>query len=93
MHWLILCVLVFRFYDQSESFDLKDVGKSVTDVTKGVIGKIPDVIPSAEDFFQSAKNVIAGYPFDLAFRAINSFCESHSASFGLTSTVMNAVVL
>lgn len=71
----MLYLLVFKFYGQSESVDLKDVGKSVADTAKGVIAKIPDVIPNAEDFFQSAKNVIAGYPFDLAFRAINSFCE------------------
>lgn len=73
--FLLYLLLVFKFYGQSESLDFKDVGKSVTDAAKGVIEKIPDVIPKPEDFFQSAKNVIAGYPFDLAFRAINSFCE------------------
>lgn len=77
MNFFVLYLLVFKFYGQSElteAVDLKDVGKSVTDAAKGVIAKIPDVIPKAEDFFQSAKNVIAGYPFDLAFRAINTFC-------------------
>lgn len=75
MNFFMLYLLVFKFYGQSESVDLKDVGKSVADAAKGVVSKIPDVIPKAEDFFQSAKNVIAGYPFDLAFRAINQFCE------------------
>lgn len=30
----------------------------------GVADKIPEVIPSAEVFFQSAKNLIVGYPFE-----------------------------
>lgn len=60
---------------QCNAIDLKDVGKSVVDAAKGVANKIPDVIPSPEEFFQSAKNIIAGYPFDVAFRAINQFCK------------------
>lgn len=53
----------------------KDISKSAIDATTGVIKKIPDVIPSPEDLFQSAKNVVAGYPFDVAAAAINTFCK------------------
>lgn len=75
MKFVSLFVFVFLFYGESESLDLKDVGKSAKDAAKGVLDKIPDIIPKPEDFFQSAKNVIAGYPFDAAFRAINTFCK------------------
>lgn len=68
------CILLALIVTNSYSLDLKDIGKSVVDATKGIANKIPDVIPSPEEFFQSAKNAIAGYPFDIAFRAINQFC-------------------
>lgn len=74
MKLFILFLFIFK-YVECEPVDLKDIGKSVTDVAKGVIAKIPDVIPDAEEFFQTTKNVLVGYPFDLAFRAINSFCK------------------
>lgn len=50
-------------YSTTDSFDIKDIGKSVTDVTKGVIEKIPDAIPKPADIFEGGKNLIAGYPF------------------------------
>lgn len=71
-----LCALIVVLATRCESIDFKDIGKSVVDVAKGVANKIPEVIPNPEEFFQSAKNVIAGYPFDVAFRAINQFCEN-----------------
>lgn len=54
---------------------LKDIGKSAVDTATGVLGKIPDVVPSPEGIFQSAKNIIAGYPLDIAASAINTFCK------------------
>lgn len=59
----------------SLGFSLGDVGKSLTDTAKGVASQIPNVIPTPEEFFQLSKNVIAGYPFDVAFRIVNTFCE------------------
>lgn len=56
-------------------FSLKDIGKSAVDSAKGVIDKVPDVLPSPEAIFQAGKNLIAGYPFEAAFRAINTFCK------------------
>lgn len=64
MKYFLLVLLVCKLYAPTESLSLKNVGKSVVDVTKGVAAKVPDVIPSIEDIFQSAKNLIAGYPFE-----------------------------
>lgn len=59
----------------SLGISLGDVGKSLTDTAKGVASQIPNAIPTPEDFFQLSKNVLAGYPFDAAFRIVNTFCE------------------
>lgn len=71
MKCLLLFLFIFKFYSTTESFDLQDIGKSATDVAKGIIEKIPDAIPSPEDLFQSGKNLIAGYPFEQVI--LNSF--------------------
>lgn len=62
--FLILLVVYTFSIPPTESFNLQDIGKSVGDVAKGVIEKIPDAIPSPEDLFQAGKNLIAGYPFE-----------------------------
>lgn len=60
---------------EKNSANFGDKIHTVINATIGGIMKIPDVIPSPEDMFQSAKNLIAGYPADLAARAINTFCK------------------
>lgn len=75
MKYLILVFLLATFHTNADPLNLKDLGKAAVDVTKGVINKIPDVIPKPEDIFQGGKNLIAGYPFEQIFSAINSFCE------------------
>lgn len=57
-------LLVFKINSHAEPIDLQEIGKSVTDIAKGVIEKIPDAIPAPEDIFQAGKNLIAGYPFE-----------------------------
>lgn len=75
MKLILLFLLVFKFYSETSSFDLTDIAKSAGDVAKGIAEKIPDVIPSPEDIFQGGKNLIAGYPFQAVFSAINQFCK------------------
>lgn len=69
------------------SFGIKDVGKSVVNTGVGVLSKVPDAIPTPEALFQSGKNIIAGYPFDVAFKLINTFCKWHFSSSRSHSTV------
>lgn len=75
MKFFLLYFILFKFYLGTESLDFKDIGRSATDVAKGIIEKIPDAIPKPEDLFQTGKNLIAGYPFEQVFSAINTFCK------------------
>ena len=76
MKWFaIVTVLLVSQVVRGQSFGVGDIVQSAKDAVTGVAAKIPDAIPSAEDMFQSAKNLIAGYPFDAAFSAINLFCK------------------
>lgn len=63
----------------------KDVGRSIKDTSTGIAKKIPDVIPSAGTLLALGKNAVAGYPFDLAFKAINTLCKYQSFEFFLFS--------
>lgn len=60
----------------SLSLQFGDLTKSSMDLGKGILDKVPDVIPSPDLLLQMGKNAIAGYPFDLASKAINTFCKS-----------------
>lgn len=76
MRFFLVLILVFEFNQVSESLSFKDISQSAADVAKGVIEKIPDAIPKPEDVFQAGKNLIAGYPFQQVFSAINTFCST-----------------
>lgn len=77
MKYFILVFLLARFGSNVESLNLSplDVGRSVLGTSKGVITKIPDVIPSPGSIFQGGKNLIAGYPFEQIFSVVNTFCK------------------
>lgn len=49
---------------ESFNFSLADIEKSFSDITTGMVKKIPDIVPSKEDFFEKGKNFIIGYPFE-----------------------------
>lgn len=77
---VLVFILVFgstKYAVNSLSLQFGDLTKSSMDLGKGLIDKVPDVIPSPNALFQMGKNVIAGYPFDIASRAINTFCKLH----------------
>lgn len=46
------------------SNNFKNIGESGFGIVSGVVKKIPDVIPSPKELFESGKNLIAGYPFE-----------------------------
>lgn len=77
MKLFLVFLLVFKIYIVAEPLSLSDIGKSATDVAKGVIEKIPDAIPKPEDIFQAGKNLIAGYPFQ---QVNNSFLFTYFRS-------------
>lgn len=71
----VLCVSVLLRTKCVSSNVLTDAAKSTVDIVSGVAKKIPDAIPSADAIFSASKNLIAGYPFEVAFKAINLFCK------------------
>lgn len=76
----VLCVSVLLRTNFVSSNVLTDAARSTVDIVSGVAQKIPDAIPSADAIFSASKNLIAGYPFEVAFKAINLFCKCATAS-------------
>lgn len=56
-------MLIIKCFCTAESIDFGGFGKSVIDISKGIVEKIPDTILRPEDVFEAGKNIIAGYPF------------------------------
>lgn len=71
---IALCVAVTFNTVSGISFGNLDIAKSLVDVTTGIAKKIPDSIPSPDAIFSASKNLIAGYPFEVASKAVNLFC-------------------
>lgn len=71
----VVCFLLQCHEIHSLDFSVGDIGRSVSDTAKGVAAQIPKAIPTPDEFFQLSKNLLAGYPFDVAFRIVNTFCE------------------
>lgn len=90
MEYFLLLVLICKLYAPTESLSVKNLGVSAVNIVKGVVEKIPDAIPSAEDLLQYGKNAIAGYPFEkvntkhLHFmeKVINEKKETRMEKFG-----------
>lgn len=63
MKYSLLLVLVIKCFCTAEPIDFGGIGKSVLDISKGIVEKIPDAILRPEDLFEAGKNIVAGYPF------------------------------
>lgn len=73
---VILCVvLTIGLSVNGLKLQLGDITRGTIGATTGIIGKVPDVLPTPTEFFQTTKNLAAGYPFDVAFKLINAFCK------------------
>lgn len=71
----LLCLSVLLRNKYATSNIISDAAKSTVDIVSGVAQKIPDAIPSPDAIFSASKNLFAGYPFEVAFKAINLFCK------------------
>lgn len=58
-----------------DKFSAGNLGQSTIDTIKGVASKFPLAIPTPDTIFSVGKNVLAGYPVEAAFKAINMFCK------------------
>lgn len=58
-----------------EKFNPRDLAKSTGDAVFGAVLQLPSAIPTPDTIFLVGKNVLAGYPVEGAFKAINVFCK------------------
>lgn len=52
-----------------------DVGTLSANVGKGIINKIPDLIPTPENLYQIPKQALLGLPFELLLSGIDQLCK------------------
>uniref|UniRef100_A0A0A1WGY6 Vitellogenin-3 n=1 Tax=Zeugodacus cucurbitae TaxID=28588 RepID=A0A0A1WGY6_ZEUCU len=84
---LILIWLAVATHVQAGLFSIPDLGKSLQNIATGVSKDITSYIPTPEGIFESSKNLVAGYPFEVTSSAINSICSSALSSQTIRSRV------
>lgn len=52
-----------------------DVGQLGVNVGKGIVNKIPELIPTAENLYQVPKQALLGLPFELLLSGIDKLCK------------------
>ncbi|XP_031628399.1 vitellogenin-1-like [Contarinia nasturtii] len=72
-----LTVLLFISHDgYCVEFHMSDVFSVLTHATVGALESIPRSIPSPSKFFELSKNVLIGFPYEIAYALINDFCSA-----------------
>lgn len=88
----LIVVTIFVCFSQNvsgQSFGIGSLAQSALDTTKGVLKKIPESIPSPQTLFTTSVNVVAGYPFEVAIKAINLFCKIYQKYFNYVKFTKN----
>ncbi|XP_039962015.1 vitellogenin-3-like [Bactrocera tryoni] len=82
VNMIALLFIAFAVATQAQGglFGITDVGKSLKDIATGVSKDVTSYIPTPEGIFESSKNLLAGYPFEVASSAINTICSSALSS-------------
>ncbi|XP_054729129.1 vitellogenin-3-like [Anastrepha obliqua] len=70
-----------------KSLDIQNVGKIVQNTVRGIGNAAANLIPTPHGVFETSKNLLAGYPFELMSTAINNICSSAIASDAITPLV------
>lgn len=52
-----------------------DVGQLGVNVGKGIVKKVPELIPTAENLYQVPKQALLGLPFELLLAGIDKLCK------------------
>lgn len=77
----LLLILSSITYVQPLGFGLKDILKSGTDTSKGIVSKIPDLIPSPDALFKLGLDSLVGLPLQGFADAINQICNYYNQPF------------
>lgn len=54
---------------------VSDIGRFGVKAGKGVISKVPDLIPTPENLYSISKQTLIGLPFELVLSGIDKLCE------------------
>lgn len=52
-----------------------DVGQLGVNVGKGIVKKVPELIPTPENLYQVPKQALLGLPFELLLSGIDKLCK------------------
>ena len=54
---------------------ISDIGHLGAKAGKGIISKVPDLIPTPENLYSISKQTLIGLPFELVLSGIDKLCE------------------
>lgn len=66
--------------DDESRYSIGNILNSAKDVTTGVVQDVGKLLPTPDGFFDSGKQLLAGYPFAFVSSTINKFCSSAISS-------------
>ncbi|XP_053949621.1 vitellogenin-3-like [Anastrepha ludens] len=70
-----------------KSEGIQNVGNVVQNAARGFGKEAANLIPTPQGVFETSKNLLAGYPFELMSTAINKICSAAIASDAITPLV------
>ncbi|XP_055370780.1 vitellogenin-3-like [Condylostylus longicornis] len=79
--------LIGLSFSYPQLYSLRGVFDTATNVTGGILKKVPKYIPSVSEVWTLGKDVIAGYPFEIASELINKVCSGVNAIEAVQSQV------
>lgn len=56
-------------------FNIFDISNQLLDATRGAFENLPSLFSPPNDFINLSKNIIFGYPCEIAIGLVNRFCE------------------
>ncbi|XP_054729145.1 vitellogenin-3-like [Anastrepha obliqua] len=70
-----------------KSLDIQTVGNTVENTVRGIGNTAANLIPTPQDVFDTSKNLLAGYPFELMSSAVHEICSAAIAGDAITPLV------
>lgn len=76
MRSTICCiVLVTGCLSSIEAVNFRNILTSTADVTTGVLTDATNKLPTSKGLFETSKQLVGGYPFEVASAVINQICK------------------
>ncbi|XP_037921197.1 vitellogenin-2-like [Hermetia illucens] len=72
----LLIVIIILNLITCNAAGLSDILNSAKNIATGTAKKLPDFLPTPKFLVQTTKEIVAGYPFEVALKAINQLCSA-----------------